>query len=444
MEVYFIKGAQLLLSLSILVVLHELGHFIPAKLFGTRVEKFYLFFDPWFSLFKFKKGDTEYGVGWLPLGGYVKISGMIDESMDKEAMALPPKDFEFRSKPAWQRLIIMLGGVTVNILLGFLIYSMVLFTWGKERVPLANLAYGVEVDSTLMEYGIQNGDKIVDLPGYDAHYMNELGNKIIVHGAREVLIERDGVEQTVMLPEDFDQIVLAKKLKGLFDISFPFEVLEPVANDNAAKAGVLANDRIVAINGTTLGSVYDGLRMVKSLKDQEAKFTILRDGSEIELSIPVSEKGTIGIQLKGLKDFIETETQEYSFIESIPAGINETGSILSNYVSSMALIFTKEGAGSIGGFGSIGGLFAPQWDWHVFWTMTGFLSIVLAFMNILPIPALDGGHVLFLLYEMITGRKPGEKFLEYAQSAGMILLLLLLLYANGNDILNLFRENGWL
>jgi regulator of sigma E protease len=259
-----------------------------------------------------------------------------------------------------------------------------------------------------------------------------------------VLIERDGVEQTVMLPEDFDQIVLAKKLKGLFDISFPFEVLEPVANDNAAKAGVLANDRIVAINGTTLGSVYDGLRMVKSLKDQEAKFTILRDGSEIELSIPVSEKGTIGIQLKGLKDFIETETQEYSFIESIPAGINETGSILSNYVSSMALIFTKEGAGSIGGFGSIGGLFAPQWDWHVFWTMTGFLSIVLAFMNILPIPALDGGHVLFLLYEMITGRKPGEKFLEYAQSAGMILLLLLLLYANGNDILNLFRENGWL
>jgi regulator of sigma E protease len=444
MEVYFIKGAQLLLSLSILVVLHELGHFIPAKLFGTRVEKFYLFFDPWFSLFKFKKGDTEYGVGWLPLGGYVKISGMIDESMDKEAMSLPPKDFEFRSKPAWQRLIIMLGGVTVNILLGFLIYSMVLFTWGKERVPLANLAYGVEVDSTLMEYGIQNGDKIVDLPGYDAHYMNELGNKIIVHGAREVLIERDGVEQTVMLPEDFDQIVLAKKLKGLFDISFPFEVLEPVANDNAAKAGVLANDRIVAINGTTLGSVYDGLRMVKSLKDQEAKFTILRDGSEIELSIPVSEKGTIGIQLKGLKDFIETETQEYSFIESIPAGINETGSILSNYVSSMALIFTKEGAGSIGGFGSIGGLFAPQWDWHVFWTMTGFLSIVLAFMNILPIPALDGGHVLFLLYEMITGRKPGEKFLEYAQSAGMILLLLLLLYANGNDILNLFRENGWL
>ncbi|MDP4964837.1 MAG: RIP metalloprotease RseP [Salibacteraceae bacterium] len=442
MEVYFIKGAQLILSLSILVVLHELGHFIPAKLFKTRVEKFYLFFDPWFSLFKFKKGDTEYGIGWLPLGGYVKISGMIDESMDKEAMALPPKDYEFRSKPAWQRLIIMIGGVTVNILLGFLIYSMVLYTWGEERIPLRNLEYGVTVDSTLMDYGMMNGDKVLGLPGQDAQYLGELGNKILVHGAREILIERNGVEQTITLPEDFDQVILAKKVKGLFSINLPFVVKEPTPNDNAAKAGILADDQIVAINDTALVGYMDGVQKVKSLHDKTAKFTVLRNGQEKDFMIDVSDKGTIGISLMMPRDLIETETREFGFFESIPAGVTKTGDVLGSYVSSMSLIFTKEGASSLGGFGAIGGLFAPQWDWEVFWSMTAFLSIVLAFMNILPIPALDGGHVLFLIYEMITGRKPGEKFLEYAQTAGMLLLLLLLLYANGNDIIGLLQEKG--
>ncbi|MDP4687847.1 MAG: RIP metalloprotease RseP [Salibacteraceae bacterium] len=442
MEVYFIKGAQLILSLSILVVLHELGHFIPAKLFKTRVEKFYLFFDPWFSLFKFKKGDTEYGIGWLPLGGYVKISGMIDESMDKEAMALPPKDYEFRSKPAWQRLIIMIGGVTVNILLGFLIYSMVLYTWGEERIPLRNLEYGVTVDSTLMDYGMMNGDKVLGLPGQDAQYLGELGNKILVHGAREILIERNGVEQTITLPEDFDQVILAKKVKGLFSINLPFVVKEPTPNDNAAKAGILADDQIVAINDTALVGYMDGVQKVKSLHDKTAKFTVLRNGEEKDFMIDVSDKGTIGISLMMPRDLIETETREFGFFESIPAGVTKTGDVLGSYVSSMSLIFTKEGASSLGGFGAIGGLFAPQWDWEVFWSMTAFLSIVLAFMNILPIPALDGGHVLFLIYEMITGRKPGEKFLEYAQTAGMLLLLLLLLYANGNDIIGLLQEKG--
>jgi regulator of sigma E protease len=442
MEVYFIKGAQLILSLSILVVLHELGHFIPAKLFKTRVEKFYLFFDPWFSLFKFKKGDTEYGIGWLPLGGYVKISGMIDESMDKEAMALPPKDYEFRSKPAWQRLIIMIGGVTVNILLGFLVYSMVLYTWGEERIPLRNLEYGVTVDSTLMDYGMMNGDKVLGLPGQDAQYLGELGNKILVHGAREILIERNGVEQTITLPEDFDQVILAKKVKGLFSINLPFVVKEPTPNDNAAKAGILADDQIIAINDTALVGYMDGVQKVKSLHDKTAKFTVLRNGQEKDFMIDVSDKGTIGISLMMPRDLIETETREFGFFESIPAGVTKTGDVLGSYVSSMSLIFTKEGASSLGGFGAIGGLFAPQWDWEVFWSMTAFLSIVLAFMNILPIPALDGGHVLFLIYEMITGRKPGEKFLEYAQTAGMLLLLLLLLYANGNDIIGLLQEKG--
>lgn len=442
MEVYFIKGAQLILSLSILVVLHELGHFIPAKLFKTRVEKFYLFFDPWFSLFKFKKGDTEYGIGWLPLGGYVKISGMIDESMDKEAMALPPKDYEFRSKPAWQRLIIMIGGVTVNILLGFLIYSMVLYTWGEERIPLRNLEYGVTVDSTLMDYGMMNGDKVLGLPGQDAQYLGELGNKILVHGAREILIERNGVEQTITLPEDFDQVILAKKVKGLFSINLPFVVKEPTPNDNAAKAGILADDQIIAINDTALVGYMDGVQKVKSLHDKTAKFTVLRNGQEKDFMIDVSDKGTIGISLMMPRDLIESETREFGFFESIPAGVAKTGDVLGSYVSSMSLIFTKEGASSLGGFGAIGGLFAPQWDWEVFWSMTAFLSIVLAFMNILPIPALDGGHVLFLIYEMITGRKPGDKFLEYAQTAGMLLLLLLLLYANGNDIIGLLQEKG--
>ncbi len=437
-----IKVGQLLLSLSILVIVHELGHFLFAKLFKTRVEKFYLFFDPWFSLFKFKKGDTEYGIGWLPLGGYVKISGMIDESMDKEAMALPPKDYEFRSKPAWQRLIIMIGGVTVNILLGFLIYSMVLYTWGEERIPLRNLEYGVTVDSTLMDYGMMNGDKVLGLPGQDVQYLGELGNKILVHGAREILIERNGVEQTITLSEDFDQVILAKKVKGLFSINLPFIVKEPTPNDNADKAGILANDQIVAINDTALLGYLDGVQKVKSLHDKTAKFTVLRNGVEKDFMIDVSDKGTIGISLMMPRDLIETETREFGFFESIPAGVTKTGDVLGSYVSSMSLIFTKEGASSLGGFGAIGGLFAPQWDWEVFWSMTAFLSIVLAFMNILPIPALDGGHVLFLIYEMVTGRKPGEKFLEYAQTAGMLLLLLLLLYANGNDIIGLLHEKG--
>ncbi|MDP4934509.1 MAG: RIP metalloprotease RseP, partial [Salibacteraceae bacterium] len=332
MEVYFIKGAQLILSLSILVVLHELGHFIPAKLFKTRVEKFYLFFDPWFSLFKFKKGDTEYGIGWLPLGGYVKISGMIDESMDKEAMALPPKDYEFRSKPAWQRLIIMLGGVTVNIILGFLIYSMVLFTWGEERIPLRSLEYGVTVDSTLMDYGMMNGDKVLGLPGQDAQYLGELGNKILVHGAREILIERNGVEQTITLPEDFDQVILAKKVKGLFSINLPFVVKEPTPNDNAAKAGILADDQIIAINDTALVGYMDGVQKVKSLHDKTAKFTVLRNGQEKDFMIDVSDKGTIGISLMMPRDLIETETREFGFFESIPAGVTKTGDVLGSYV----------------------------------------------------------------------------------------------------------------
>ncbi len=439
MEVFLIKAAQLILSLSILVVLHELGHFIPAKLFKTRVEKFYLFFDPWFSLFKFKKGDTEYGVGWLPLGGYVKISGMIDESMDKDQLAQEPQPHEFRSKPAWQRLIIMIGGVTVNLILGFLIYSMILFTWGKERLPLENLEYGVYVDSTMMDYGLMDGDKIVAVTDGNVKYYEELGKEILINGARTLEIERDGESMTIQLPEDVEQTILAKEVRTLFSPRYPFAVDSVVTGSAAEEAGFLKNDRIVSVDGEPTEGIIEGLKAVRSHKSETVTIDVERNGSIISKEVSVSEEGRIGIGLKSVTDYVQTETYKYGFWQAIPAGVQETKDILGNYITSMKLIFTKEGASQIGGFGAIGGLFPATWNWQTFWSMTAFLSLILAFMNILPIPALDGGHVMFLLYEMITGRKPGDKFLEYAQMAGMILLLGLLIFANGNDILRAFR-----
>jgi len=439
MEVFLIKAAQLILSLSILVILHELGHFIPAKLFKTRVEKFYLFFDPWFSLFKFKKGDTEYGVGWLPLGGYVKISGMIDESMDKDQLAQEPQPYEFRSKPAWQRLIIMVGGVTVNLILGFLIYSMILFTWGKERLPLENLDYGVYVDSTMIDFGLQDGDKIVAVPDGNVQYFEELGKEILINGARQLAIERNGDNMTIELPANVEQTILAKEVKTLFTPRYPFAVDSVVPGSSAEEAGLMKDDRIVSVDGQPTEGIIEGLKAVRSHRSETIMIDVERNGNIMSKEVSVSEEGRIGIGLKSVNDYVETETFKYGFWQAIPAGVQETKDILGNYITSMKLIFTKEGASQIGGFGAIGGLFPATWNWQTFWSMTAFLSLILAFMNILPIPALDGGHVMFLLYEMITGRKPGDKFLEYAQMTGMILLLGLLIFANGNDILRAFR-----
>jgi regulator of sigma E protease len=439
MEVFLIKAAQLILSLSILVILHELGHFIPAKLFKTRVEKFYLFFDPWFSLFKFKKGDTEYGVGWLPLGGYVKISGMIDESMDKDQLAQEPQPYEFRSKPAWQRLIIMVGGVTVNLILGFLIYSMILFTWGKERLPLENLDYGVYVDSTMIDFGLQDGDKIVAVPDGNVQYFEELGKEILINGARQLAIERNGDNMTIELPANVEQTILAKEVKTLFTPRYPFAVDSVVPGSSAEEAGLMKDDRIVSVDGQPTEAIIEGLKAVRSHRSETIMIDVERNGNIMSKKVSVSEEGRIGIGLKSVTDYVETETFKYGFWQAIPAGVQETKDILGNYITSMKLIFTKEGASQIGGFGAIGGLFPATWNWQTFWSMTAFLSLILAFMNILPIPALDGGHVMFLLYEIITGRKPGDKFLEYAQMTGMILLLGLLIFANGNDILRAFR-----
>jgi len=437
-----IKAGQLLLSLTILVTLHELGHFVPARLFGTRVKKFYLFFDFLFplpnvlnfSLFKIKRGETEYGIGWFPMGGYVQIDGMVDESMDTEALKEEPKPWEFRSKPAWQRLIIMVGGVAVNLVLGFMIYSMVLFVWGKEKLPLANMEYGVYVDSTLAKYGLQDGDRILGMADQPVSYFDELGKAVLIHGGRQIQIERNGSTETVTLPAEIQKELLGNGAKGLFTPRAPFEVDSVLPDGLAAQAGFLKDDRIIKVGDVDSPGYLEGMKAIRASADKEIDVVVIRSGEQLTLHTKVDSDGRIGFLVRSPEAFIKTETYHYSFLESIPAGFVETGNVLGNYISSMKLLFSREGASQIGGFGSIGSLFSPTWNWHSFWSMTAFLSLVLAFMNILPIPALDGGHVVFLLYEMVVGKKPSDKFMEYTQMVGMALLLTLLVLANGNDI----------
>jgi len=437
-----IKAGQLLLSLTLLVTLHELGHFVPARLFGTRVKKFYLFFDFLFplpnvlnfSLFKIKRGETEYGIGWFPMGGYVQIDGMVDESMDTEALKEEPKPWEFRSKPAWQRLIIMVGGVAVNLVLGFMIYSMVLFVWGKEKLPLANMEYGVYVDSTLAKYGLQDGDRILGMADQPVSYFDELGKAVLIHGGRQIQIERNGSTETVTLPAEIQKELLGNGAKGLFTPRAPFEVDSVLPDGLAAQAGFLKDDRIIKVGDVDSPGYLEGMKAIRASADKEIDVVVIRSGEQLTLHTKVDSDGRIGFLVRSPEAFIKTETYHYSFLESIPAGFVETGNVLGNYISSMKLLFSREGASQIGGFGSIGSLFSPTWNWHSFWSMTAFLSLVLAFMNILPIPALDGGHVVFLLYEMVVGKKPSDKFMEYTQMVGMALLLTLLVLANGNDI----------
>ena len=434
------QAAQFVLSLSILIVLHELGHFIPAKLFKTKVEKFYLFFDPWFSLFKFKRGETEYGIGWLPLGGYVKIAGMIDESMDKEQMKKPPEPWEFRSKPAWQRLIIMLGGVTVNVILGILIYAMVLFHWGEEYLPTENAVYGVACDEMALEMGIQDGDMIISVDGKPVDSHNKIAYEIILNKAKSVQVNRDG--QKVDIPVTEDQLSRMIKNKNLLVMPrHPFKVKKVMKNSPAEKAGLLAEDKIIAINEQPTPYFNDVVKIVSKSIGQTLQVKIDRAGTEQVLPITVSQQGAIGFERDSEENYLKFKTIEYGFFESFPAGIRKAYDTFDGYVKQMAVIFTvKDAHKQIGGFLTIGKAYGKTWDWQRFWAFTAFFSIVLAFMNILPIPALDGGHVMFLLYEVITGRQPHEKVMEYAQYLGMILLLALLLYANGNDIVRLFTE----
>ena len=428
----------LLLSLSILVVLHEFGHYAFARLFKTRVEKFYLFFDPWFELIKFKKGDTEYGIGWIPLGGYVKISGMIDESMDKEAMKLPPQPWEFRSKPTWQRLLIMTGGVLVNFILALVIYSMILFAWGKEYLPAENVKFGFDFHEIAQEIGLKDGDKIIKVDTVVIDNYVEIVPKLLIDEPRNITVEREGRTVVIDVPEGFTQRVLKEEVKGLLTLRVPFIIDSVLQGMPGEKAGFLNNDRILSINGmeTPFYNKFDAEKL--NHKGKSVEIIVDRNNEPVVLTVEMDETGIIGIGNKPLSYYFDVKRIEYSFLESIPAGINLGVETLTFYIKQMKLIFTKEGAKQLGGFGSIGGLFPKTWDWKVFWNMTAFISLVLAFMNILPIPALDGGHVTFLLYEMVTGRKPGDKFLEYAQIVGMVLLFSLLIYANGNDIYKFF------
>lgn len=437
----FIKIVQLLLSLSILVIFHELGHFLAAKIFKTRVEKFYLFFDPWFSLLKFKRGETEYGMGWLPLGGYVKISGMIDESMDRDQMKQPPQPFEFRSKPAWQRLIIMVGGVTVNVLLAIAIYIFILFVWGEQYLPTSEVnKYGIVADTLAKEAGLRNGDRIVSVDGKTVIDFNKIPVEIILNEAKTIQIIRDGQPMDIALPPGFLGKLVKHRNPDFIGPRFPFQ-LEGFGKDSPAKtAGMELTDKVIAINGTPVTYFDEFVSIVKANKGQVIDIQVVRNTDTLSLPVQVKPEGVIGISVTSMK-FFELKEKQYSFFAAIPAGFMKTWDGIASYMKQLKLLFSPEVKAyeSVGGFITIGSIFPAEWDWQSFWRLTAFLSIMLAILNILPIPALDGGHVMFLAYEIVTGRKPSDKFMEYAQIVGMVLLLALLVFANGNDIIKLFR-----
>lgn len=436
-----IKAAQFILSLSILIVLHELGHFLPAKWFGTRVEKFYLFFDYKFSLFKKKIGDTEYGIGWIPLGGYVKISGMIDESMDKEQMKEEPKPWEMRSKPAWQRLIIMLGGVTVNMILAMILFSGVFWIWGQDYLKVDDMKYGIDtVDTLATNMGLRNGDLIIKVEDEKIEHYKQILPKIILNEATELTVLRDGETKVLEIPYHLNKTILARKRNGFIDPRTELIVNSVVDTMAAAKAGLKANDQIVGVNDVETFSFNDFRKEIVKHKGESIDVVYLREGVRDTVNVAVDTNGIIGFSPKSYAQLLNYTHQTFTFTESWPAGIGHSLETLRMTAKQIPLMFSSqtEGYKSMGGFMTMGSLFAPVWDWRSFWWMTAFLSVMLAFMNVLPIPALDGGHVLFLLYEMIVGRKPSDKFMEYAQMVGFFLLLSLLLYANGNDIYKAF------
>ncbi len=437
-----IKLAQFLLSLSLLIVLHELGHFIPAKLFKTRVEKFYLFFDVKFSLIKKKIGDTEYGIGWLPLGGYVKIAGMIDESMDKEQMALPPQPWEFRSKPAWQRLIIMLGGVTVNFVLAFIIYIALAFAYGDLYIANKDLNDGIWITNPVVEkMGLLTGDKIVAVDGVEVNQFHQLNEKIIM--GREIVVDRKGEQKTIEMPINFiDQLMQGKKV-SVVELRVPFIInglLEDSPNANTLKLG----DQIQSINGVATPYIDQVLIAIDNLKGKTVPAVVNRDSKSTNINVSITDDGKFGAAYHGRYKYADLEKMglykvnraEFGLLESIPFGIEKGKNQLFGYGKQLKMIANPETGAykGVGGFKAIYDIFPSVWNWEIFWTITALLSIMLGVMNLLPIPALDGGHVMFLLYEIITRRKPSDKFMEYAQLAGFLLLITLVLLANGNDV----------
>lgn len=439
METFLIKALQLILSLSILVIIHEFGHFIFARMFKIKVEKFYLFFDVGFSLFKFKpkNSDTEYGIGWLPLGGYVKIAGMMDESMDKEQLKQPAKEWEFRSKPAWQRMLVMIGGVLFNVLLAIFIYSMILFSWGDSYVPFKDVSTGMEFSEVAQEAGFRNGDIIISADGKELRFHMDktldMNSLLAFAKAEKVLVERDGQEVSITMPEGFaDKMISSKKMA--YEIKIPVVVDSVFEQSAASKAGLMKADSIVAINDTAVASFGELRKSLARNLNSDIEISFYRGDSLYTAQTSVDSTGVIGFAIVPLNKYFQMKHEEVGFFASFPAGVKLAKETLQGYIAQLSFVFTKEGVSNIGGFGAIGSFFPAQWDWQAFWFMTAFLSIILAVMNILPIPMLDGGHVMFLLYEIITRRKPNEKFQEYAQIAGMVLLFGLLIYANGNDL----------
>jgi regulator of sigma E protease len=447
---------QLVLSLSILIVLHEFGHFLPARAFKTRVEKFYLFFDPYFSLFKKKIGDTEWGIGWLPLGGYVKISGMIDESMDKEQMAGPPQPWEFRSKKAWQRLIIMLGGVTVNFILGFLLFGLVLFTWGENMLPTENVKYGMYADTLAREMGFQTGDRLVSIDNDKLENFNGARLEIFKNESKTAQVIRDGKEISFDIPGDLTG-ALASYKGGFLIPRTPF-VVDSIFQERTFKtqkgwkgwfeeptvvpfpaygSGMEKGDKIIGLNDVVIDYFDQFATEIKNHKDEKITVSVLRQSDTMRFEIQLDTFASIGALPTDLTNFLDIEHKDYSIGEAMPKGISKSVEFLSLQINAFGQMFSGKvkASESLGGFGSIAKMFSDTWDWERFWRMTAVLSLILGFMNLLPIPALDGGHVMFLLYEIITGRKPSDKVMEYATIAGFVLIIGLVLYANGLDIL---------
>jgi len=437
-----IKIIQLILALSILVIIHECGHFLFARIFKTRVEKFFLFFDwPW-AIIKRKIGDTEYGIGMIPLGGYVKISGMIDESMDREQMKLPPQPYEFRSKPSWQRLLIMLGGVVFNFIFAMIIYVAVLSFWGETYLPAANVKYGILTDSTGYAMGLRNGDKILSLDGEPVDNFYSIIPDIILNDRKVITVDRQGEIVDVTVGREFIPLLL--KNADVIDARIPFGpfVISEFAKESPARsAGLATGDEVIALDSIRFEWYDEFQGYIAANRGNPLEVTVKRGEELIDFRVTASEEGILGIYREP-SDIFEFNTKHYNFFEAIPAGVAKGFKTTSDYLKQFKLIFSRETKGyeSLGGFITIGSIFPGVWNWQSFWNLTAFLSLILAVMNILPIPALDGGHVMFLIYEVVTGRKPSDKFLEYAQITGMIILLALLIFANGNDILRLIRK----
>ena len=451
------KILALMLSLSFLVFIHEFGHYCFARLFKTRVEKFYLFFNPWFSILRAKKyegkwhfsffskkspeefeqhpDNTEWGIGWLPFGGYCAIAGMVDEIHTTEDLNKEPAKWEYRSKKAWQRLLIVSGGVLVNFIGALLIYSAIMFVWGKDTLPMANVTNGYDYNPTALKYGFQNGDKILAVDGQSYVEMKDVVNELLLNDGQNILVDRNGEKVNIKLPETFAREMIGNGEKQFAIPRFPFVIGGFIEGSIAKKAGMQEGDSIVALNGIPTASFSEFASKIARYTNQKVVVSYYRNNSLDSVAMTLDANGKIGAYSKDYTADLKVEHTSYGFFESIPKGISHGVETLVSYVKQFKLVFSKEGASQIGGFGSIGSLYPQNWDWYGFWNITAFLSIILAFMNILPIPALDGGHVMFTLWEIITGKKPSDKFMERAGTIGMILLFALLIYANGNDLL---------